>query len=60
MAKFKVMCNVYFNCQDGYDCMTHDDGEVYETLEEAKKVCKEYQKEDGYCNHEFYVEEVEE
>lgn len=45
---FRVMVNIYFKCQDGYDYMSHEYSciehktkeEAHKELEEARKMCE--------------------
>ena len=42
---YKVMVNIYFKCQDGYDYMSHENSGIeHETKEEAYKELKEASK----------------
>ena len=50
---FRVMVNIYFKCQDGYDYMDHEYSCVkYNTKEEANKELEEASK-----SYEAYIEE---
>lgn len=50
---FRVMVNIYFRCQDGYDYMSHEySGVKYNTKEEANKELEEASK-----SYEAYIEE---
>ena len=58
--KWRIMCNVYFKTQDGYDYMTHEaDGELYETRYEAQKQREIYERESTQKDVEFFLEPVE-
>lgn len=51
---FRVMVDIYFKCQDGYDYMSHEySGIKHETKEKAYKELKEASK---TCEH-AYIEE---
>ena len=52
---YRVMVNIYFQCQDGYDYMSHEySGNKYETKEEAYKELEEASK----TGEDVYIEEV--
>ena len=51
---FRVMVNIYFKCQDGYDYMSHEySGIEHKTKEEAHKELEEARSK----SYEAYIEE---
>lgn len=57
ITKYKVMCNVYFEAQDGLDYMAHEaDGEEYTNKEKALEVLHSFQDDPRMAGYEFYIE----
>lgn len=58
--KYRIMCRVWFPCQDGYDYMSHEaDGELYDNYEVAEDIREKYVRE---CSnsYEFYISKEDE
>lgn len=56
---YRVMVNIYFKCQDGWNYMSHEcSGIKYKNIEEAKKELEKVKEAGASKTYEgFYIEE---